>query len=174
MAYTYPQRPPLRRTGPHLPTSSPTLAAPPPPAEPAAPAPSTGPQPLTLAQVLQPDHPSLKDDVPEKWTIPYITNWATQFDEVIQESAAAIAKPPAPPKSNSKKLVQSATASRCSRSPSFPFAACSNWWPSGPPWPVDWPYSAAEDPLTTYSNTSAHYTEHYPTYTPPRQIHRTS
>ena len=35
---------------------------------------------------------------------------------------------------------------------------------SGPPWPVDWPYSAAEDLPTPYFTTSANYTQHCPTY----------
>ena len=49
-------------------------------------------EPLTLAQVLQPDHPCLKDDVPAKWTVPYINTWAKQFDEAIQDSATEIMK----------------------------------------------------------------------------------
>ena len=40
-----------------------------------------------LADVLQPPHPSLKDDVPEGWSMPAISSWLSTFDEAIQESA---------------------------------------------------------------------------------------
>ena len=43
-------------------------------------------------KVLQPDHPSLKDDVPNKWSAAYITTWAQQLDEAIQDSACEILK----------------------------------------------------------------------------------
>ena len=63
------------------------------------------------------------------------------------------------------KKQQFATASRCSRSPSCRFALCSSWWPLVPPWPADLFSSAAEDPPTLYSNTSAHYAKHCLTFT---------
>ena len=67
-------------------------------------------------------------------------------------------------KFNSRKQ-QFAMASRCSRSPSCPSAPYSSWWPLVLPWPADLPSSAAEDPHALYSNTFAHFTEHYLTFT---------
>ena len=45
-----------------------------------------------LADVLQPPHPSLKDDVLEGWSIPVINSWLSTFDEAIQVSAKDIAR----------------------------------------------------------------------------------
>ena len=45
-----------------------------------------------VVQVLQPDRPTLKDDVCEKWHARDIANWVKQFDDIIQESATAIIK----------------------------------------------------------------------------------
>ena len=82
--------PPIRSTSPNqgLPQHGGSC----PPRGPAAPPPETEPEPLTLAQVLQPDRPTLKDDVPEKWQARDIANWVKQFDDIIQESATAIIK----------------------------------------------------------------------------------
>ena len=54
-------------------------------------------------------------------------------------------------------------AFRCSKFPSSP-SAWNSWWALGPPWPVDWPYSAGKDPPTPYFTRSAHSTEHWPTF----------
>lgn len=122
------------RSATHLPTRPSRSTAP--PAEAATPA---EPEPISLAQVLQPDHPSLKDDVPNKWSAQYITTWAKQFDEAIQDSATEILKrlQSACAPSNSFKKQQRGMAFHSARSPARHSAACSNWWPSVLPWHVD-------------------------------------
>ena len=45
-----------------------------------------------MADVLQPPRPSLKDGVPEGWSIPAIAAWLSTFDEAIQESAKEIVR----------------------------------------------------------------------------------
>ena len=67
--------------------SSTTATLPSAPTAPADPAPH---QPPALADVLQPPHPSLKDDVPEAWTTPAIQQWMRTFDSAIQDSANEI------------------------------------------------------------------------------------
>ena len=59
----------------------------PPPSAPAAPADPEPHKPPVLADVLQPPHPSLKDDIPEAWTTPAIQQWMRSFDSTVQESA---------------------------------------------------------------------------------------
>ena len=57
------------------------------PSAPAAPAEPAAHKPPELSDVLQPPHPSLKDDVPESWTAPAIQQWMRTFDPASQDSA---------------------------------------------------------------------------------------
>ena len=60
------------------------------PSAPAAPAEPAVHKPPVLADVLQPPHPSLKDDSPDSWTAPAILQWMRTFDPTVQESAKEV------------------------------------------------------------------------------------
>ena len=79
--------------------SHPATTTPPPPAH----------KPPVLADVLQPPHPSLKDDVPDTWNTTDIQQWVTTFDPAVQESANEILRLLQTSKVTTQQLKEAAT-----------------------------------------------------------------
>ena len=78
------------------------------PSAPAAPADPPAHKPPVLSDVLQPPHPSLKDDVPDSWTAPAIHNWMRTFDPAIQEAAKEVLRILQTNKVSSEQLKEAA------------------------------------------------------------------
>ena len=82
-----------------------------------APAPSTElptHQPPSLTDVLQPPHPSLKNDVPDAWSLESwstapIQSWVSTFDTEIQESAKEVTRILQTSKVTTEQLKEAAT-----------------------------------------------------------------
>ena len=79
------------------------------PSAPAAPAEPAAHKPPELADVLQPPHPSLKDDAPESWTAPAIQQWMRTFDPTVQESAKEVLRILQTSKVTTDQLKEAAT-----------------------------------------------------------------
>ena len=62
------------------------------PSAPAHPTEAPTHQPPALTDVLQPPHPSLKDDVPDAWTTAAVQAWVSTFDMEIHESAKEVVR----------------------------------------------------------------------------------
>ena len=92
-----------------------------------------------LPSFLQPPIPSLKDDVPEGWSIPAINSWLSTFDEAIQESAKEIGRLLQTSKRTQEQLREAGTryGLPLTKLNKCPLKTLQNLVSVGPPLPAD-------------------------------------